>query len=275
MSRNGQYAVGRNLGRAARLELSTGALLMIPHLPLFPNDSDMAWSANADGSVVVGFQNLFQFDGFFGRAFMWDAEHGTRIIRDVLVNDFGLGAELAGWELNNATSVSDDGLTIAGYGFAPSGEQASWLVQFPQPSAPCSVIADCADVDGDAVRDDGCLWWACQAGACSSIAIPFADMGGEFGSCSPDGVADSHDRFHALNCFSNQDTLGQPGYGCEDAPPQAFNVDAGGPFGDCNPDGVCDGNDAFHALNAFDGTATCSCPSGPTPVQEPRKRGGR
>jgi probable HAF family extracellular repeat protein len=262
LSRSGQYAVGANLGRAARLDLTSGTLLMIPHLPLFNNDTDLAWATNADGSVVVGYHNLFQFDGFFGRAFMWDAEHGTRIIRNVLVNDYGLGADLAGWELNNATAVSDDGLTIAGYGFAPNGEQAAWLAQFPQPSEPCAAVSDCADVNADGVRDDHCLWWSCAAGACSSVEIPFADMGGEFGSCPPDGFADSHDRFHALNCFSNQDTLGQPGYGCEDAPPQAFNVDAGGPFGDCAPDGVCDGHDAFHALNAFDGSTTCLCPGG-------------
>jgi hypothetical protein len=124
----------------------------------------------------------------------------------------------------------------------------------------CLDTADCADTNGNGVRDNACTWWNCVAGDCQSVAVSFADLGGAFGACPPDGVTDGHDRFHALNCFSNTDTSGGPGYPCEAAPPQAFNADAGGPFGDCQPDGVCDGNDAFHALNAFDGSGTCTCP---------------
>lgn len=135
MSRNGQFGVGGNVGRAARLDRSDGALLMIPHvaIPGLNTDTDLAWAANADGSVVVGMQNLSQGNEFFGRAFVWDATHGTRILHDVLVNDYGLGPQLAGWELNCATAVSDNGMAFAGYGFAPSGEQAAWFAKFPQP----------------------------------------------------------------------------------------------------------------------------------------------
>jgi hypothetical protein len=130
----------------------------------------------------------------------------------------------------------------------------------------CTAAADCADVDGDGVRDDNCLWWDCTCGTCAATPIAFADMGGFNGSCAPDGAADGNDRFHALNCFANVNTFGQSGYPCEDAPPQAYNVDAGGQFGTCQPDGVCDGNDAFAALNAFSGVSTCSCsPPGPAP----------
>jgi hypothetical protein len=131
----------------------------------------------------------------------------------------------------------------------------------------CLDLAGCADQNNDGVRDDACMWWSCDAGVCNGIDIPFADMGGQFGSCAPDLTADGNDRFHSLNCFSDQNTLGAPGYDCETDPPAAFNVDAGGPFGDCNPDGVCDGNDAFHALNAFQGTTLCSCPG---PDYEPQ-----
>jgi hypothetical protein len=135
----------------------------------------------------------------------------------------------------------------------------------------------CCDQDQNAIRDDGCMWCECDGTPCNGliqqIPVPFADMGGAFGACDPDGVADSNDRFHALNCFSDLSTDGGPGYPCEANPPAAFNVDAGGSFGDCNPDGVCDANDAFHALNAFDGSTACSCPAdGPSPdstVQPP------
>jgi hypothetical protein len=133
------------------------------------------------------------------------------------------------------------------------------------PQVPCDNLAFCADSDQNAIRDDSCVWWACT-GFCLDIDIPFADMGGANGDCVPDGTADVNDRFHALNCFSDQNTFGLPGYPCESAPPQALNVDAGGPSSSCEPDGVCDANDAFHALNAFTGETTCSCPAGPSPA---------
>ncbi len=135
------------------------------------------------------------------------------------------------------------------------------------PCAACDMLADCADLDSNGIRDDNCTWWACTDGACAGTDVVFADMGGQFGACPPDGTADGNDRFHALNCFADMDPLGGS-YMCESAPPVAFNVDAGGQFGDCNPDGVCDGNDAFAALNAFGGLTSCSCPAdgGPAPV---------
>jgi hypothetical protein len=136
----------------------------------------------------------------------------------------------------------------------------------PDECQECFVLADCADLDGDGIRDDNCLWWACESGSCQPDPIGFADMGGSFGACPPDGAADGNDRFHALNCFSNLNTAGMPPYPCESSSPVAYNVDAGGPFGNCDPDGVCDGNDAFHALNAFQGSTMCSCPSGPAPT---------
>jgi Tol biopolymer transport system component len=144
----------------------------------------------------------------------------------------------------------------------------------PEPPGGCpeGTVAECSDTDNDGIRDDNCTWWDCIANECQGTAIVFAEMGGAFGGCPPDGAADANDRFHALNCFANTDTTGAVGYPCEAAPPQAFNVDAGGAFGDCNPDGVCDANDAFHALNAFSGTSPCSCPpDGPAP----QRRGSR
>ncbi len=133
----------------------------------------------------------------------------------------------------------------------------------------CGTLEDCADPEGDGIRNDGCVWSACEDGACMGIDIVFADMGGPFGDCAPDGAADGNDRFHALNCFANK---GAGGYPCAVSPPTAFNVDTGGPFGACSPDGVCDANDAFHALDAFSGTSSCACPlNGPAPQFTPRK----
>jgi hypothetical protein len=142
-------------------------------------------------------------------------------------------------------------------------------------AGPCTALADCADVNDDGLRDDPCMWWSCPAGTCQAVEVTYADIGGQFGSCLPDGTADANDRFLALNCFSNTDTSGGPGFPCEDNPPQALNVDAGGPFGSCEPDGVCDGHDAFAALNAFQGSASCTCPSGGPMPQAPIIPAGR
>ncbi len=136
----------------------------------------------------------------------------------------------------------------------------------------CETIQDCADLDANDIRDDNCMFWDCISGNCVQTDIVFADMGGQFGTCPPDGTADGNDRFHALNCFENLDpNTGLGGYPCEFSPPTAFNVDAGGQFGSCNPDGVCDGNDAFAALNAFGNQTSCSCPldGGPAPTVHP------
>ncbi len=138
---------------------------------------------------------------------------------------------------------------------------------------PCGDLGDCADMDGDTIRDDNCVWWDCTAGGtCASIATVFADLGGFLGDCPPDGVSDGNDTFHVLNCFADQDTSG-PGseYPCENLPsPFAYNVDAGGVFGDCQPDGVCDGGDVFHVLAAFGKTTPCTCSDGgPTPQAPP------
>ncbi len=130
----------------------------------------------------------------------------------------------------------------------------------------CETAGDCVQAD----EDNGCTWWACAYDQCVGSAIVFADMGSQFGLCGPDGTADTNDRFHALNCFSDLDAFGNPDYPCENLAPVAWNVDAGGAFGSCEPDGVCDAHDAFHALQAFGHASPCGCPGegGPAPEWE-------
>jgi hypothetical protein len=136
----------------------------------------------------------------------------------------------------------------------------------------CQICAAaCADQNGDGIRDEACAWHECLGGACVTLdkATP-ADIGEQSGACAPDGACDAGDRFHALNCFADQSTLGAAPYPCEFQPPAALNVDAGGP-GSCALDGVCDASDAFHALNCFSNLDfqgqqgyPCTC-SGPAP----------
>lgn len=87
--------------------------------------SSYAKGISADGSVVVG-----QGSSASGsEAFLWDATHGMRSLRDVLVNDFDLGASLAGWTLTSANDISADGRFIVGSGTNPSGNPEAWLAR--------------------------------------------------------------------------------------------------------------------------------------------------
>jgi probable HAF family extracellular repeat protein len=91
-----------------------------------------AHGVSADGSVVVG----TGYTDSSREVFIWDEINGMRILRDVLVNECGL--DLTGWQLTNVesgSSISADGLTIAGYGNNPDGEQEAWIARLPEPSS--------------------------------------------------------------------------------------------------------------------------------------------
>ena len=97
----------------------------------------IGYGVSADGWTIVGQGDIGTYEY---RAFIWD--HGTmRNLRDVLVTDFGLAEELEGWTLWDATDISDDGLTITGYGFNPSGDGEAWVAHIvPEPGTLCLVL---------------------------------------------------------------------------------------------------------------------------------------
>ena len=95
-----------------------------------------AKDTTADGSIVVGRSNVLggQLTSS-SDPFIWDEVHGMRNLVDVLTNDFGLGAALAGWNLTEATAISDDGRVIIGNGINPDGNFEAWrAVLVPEPS---------------------------------------------------------------------------------------------------------------------------------------------
>lgn len=89
---------------------------------------------SGDGSVVIGSGNnpLSDYPMYDGpsEAFIWDAEHGVRTLKDVLAS---LGIALPGWDLTAATAISRDGRTIVGQGRDPSGARQSYVAVIPEP----------------------------------------------------------------------------------------------------------------------------------------------
>ncbi len=94
------------------------------------SDVGFGYGVSGNGSVVVGM--YLQPSVLQAVAFYWDAEHGTRVLQDVLTNEYGL--DLAGWELTAAYDVSTDGNTIVGFGVNPNGDTEAWIAVVPEPS---------------------------------------------------------------------------------------------------------------------------------------------
>jgi probable HAF family extracellular repeat protein len=115
--------------------------------------ASQAVDVSGDGSIVIGYSS-----GSYPAeiAFIWDPVNGMRPLRDVLVNEFGF--DLAGWTLQRAESISEDGTVIVGTGINPQGRQRGWIAKLAGNGAPaCSNMVD-DDGDGlvDHPSDPGC-----------------------------------------------------------------------------------------------------------------------
>jgi len=100
-----------------------------------PGGQFYSWAndVSADGSVVVGWSVVSgSFPNYTEEAFIWDADNGMRSIKDILVNDYDL--DLTGWTLQEARGISDEGLTIVGYGINPDGYVEGWVATVPEPA---------------------------------------------------------------------------------------------------------------------------------------------
>jgi probable HAF family extracellular repeat protein len=125
VSADGSVIVGSSFGAATQAFRWTQETGMIG-LGALPDGSrnSRAFGVSADGSIIVG---QCCGDGGF-EAFIWDAAHGMRSLRQVLASKFDLGASLADWKLQSANAVSADGLFVVGNGMNPSGDREAWLV---------------------------------------------------------------------------------------------------------------------------------------------------
>lgn len=90
-------------------------------------DNCIANSVSNDG-VIVGIRGLSSRPGgqLIQHAFIWDAAHGMRSLKQVLAEEYGL--DLEGWDLLAATGISADGTAIVGWGTNPQRKTEAWLV---------------------------------------------------------------------------------------------------------------------------------------------------
>lgn len=101
---------------------STGKATALGDLPGGDYASE-ARGVSADGSVVVGLSTVAPSPRT--AAFIWDATHGMRDLRRVLIDQYGLN--LDGWELSSALGISADGRTIVGRGINPARQNEGWI----------------------------------------------------------------------------------------------------------------------------------------------------
>lgn len=134
VSADGSVIVGAgesSAGREAVRWTTAGEMLSLGDLPGGYTDG-IALGVSADGSVVVGMGTL-GWELFDRDAFIWDEEHGIRLLKDALEDEYGL--DLTGWRLLAAEGISDDGCTIVGTGFRSDGHAEAWIARIPEPGA--------------------------------------------------------------------------------------------------------------------------------------------
>jgi probable HAF family extracellular repeat protein len=116
----------------------------------------LAYGTSSDGSVIVGWGNSSG-----ERAFIWDQYHGMRDLKDALES---YGVDLSGWTLSRAYGISDDAVTIVGYGINPQGNTEGWIATIcdtapvnhaPVADAAGPYIAQATSWDGAFIQLDG------------------------------------------------------------------------------------------------------------------------
>ncbi len=112
-----------------------------PQVLDFPSSGVLPPNARAldvsdDGRVVVGEVSV----GTAFEPFIWDPIGQMRLLTDVL-SDCGLGPGLSDWQhLLAATSVSDDGQTIVGWGINTNGQPEEFIFHIPEPASLMTIL---------------------------------------------------------------------------------------------------------------------------------------
>jgi probable HAF family extracellular repeat protein len=137
MSADGSYIAGYGIGSTSWVWDAVGGLTNIPLLPTFSDA--VPYGVSGDGSLVVG----TSVGGDRLEPFIWRRGIGTLNLRDVLVNEYGMSDQLAGWNLGKPVGgqdaqvrgLSTDGNVIVGYGLNPSGQTEAYRISLTSSSA--------------------------------------------------------------------------------------------------------------------------------------------
>jgi probable HAF family extracellular repeat protein len=166
VSTDGSVVVGNSSsadGRQGFVWTENDGMVGLGFLP--GQDTSTASDVSADGSVIVG-EGWCDNYSCPEEAVFWITS-GIYPLQDILVEEFGLGSELAGWQLRYAFGLSDDGLTLVGLGTNPDGFAEGWLVQLDRSLT--TIPTDCSDgLDNDS---DGLIDYPDDPG-CSSDTDP-------------------------------------------------------------------------------------------------------
>jgi len=127
ISADGLTVVGYSLTLAADIATrwDGGTASLIGALP--GNLASRALDASGEGEVIVGYS---RDDQGTRTATIWLPYVGVQSLYGVL--DVA-GEPVAGWTLREVTAVSDDGLTVVGYGINPSGYERGFVATLPAP----------------------------------------------------------------------------------------------------------------------------------------------
>jgi probable HAF family extracellular repeat protein len=156
---------------------------------LLPEDAN---DTSADGWFIVGAGSR---DGA-RRASIWDPEHGTRDLQDLLTDEYGF--DLSDWELREARGVSADGRTIVGTGrHIGVADSEAWIAHIGKVNpgdANCDHDVNFDDIDPFVLALTDPDGYDAQYG--ETCDIKYADVNG-------DGVVDFNDIDGFVECLIN------------------------------------------------------------------------
>jgi len=110
---------------AFRWTEETGMVPLVPFVDAPGREPTFATAMSADGSLIVGGIGLYPVAS---EPFVWTPGSGMQLLVDLLTNQYGIGDDIAGWNLGHITALSSDGRYIVGQGTAPNNERAEWLI---------------------------------------------------------------------------------------------------------------------------------------------------
>ncbi|MDQ8185813.1 right-handed parallel beta-helix repeat-containing protein [Pelagicoccus sp. SDUM812002] len=120
-------------------------------LPLIPGTEDFfkvdmfALAVSGDGSVVVGYINIFYSENSANNAyfaFIWTRAGGTKTIIEAAVNS-GIEWDFDSWDPEQATAISTDGRFIAGWGDLDGENIEPWVLELgPRVDIVVNSVAD-------------------------------------------------------------------------------------------------------------------------------------